>query len=456
MKLPDGPQSPLWLETLQFVFRPVEFLEARALRYGDAFTIGSQSNSPVVYLSHPQALKEIFTADPNLFDSGCGNKLLLEPLFGEHSLLMLDGERHQRHRRLLMPPFHGQRMRTYGQLIHDITTQAIDQWPIGQPFPIRLFIQEIALRSILQAVFGLHQGNRYALLRQLLSSYLDSIASPITAAQLYFPDLQRDLGSWSPWGQFVRLRKQIDELLYSEIEERRQSIGEERADILSLLLITRDEASQPLTNAELRDQLLTLLIAGYETSASALTWALYGIHYLPEVKSKLLDEIDANSLDTDPSAIAKLPYLTAVCSETLRLYPVVVATSNRILKAPLQIMGYQFEPDTVLMPCIYLTHQREDLYPDPKSFNPERFLDRQFSPYEYLPFGGGSRACIGMAFAQFEMKLVLATILSRLELALPVRRAVKPIRRGPTVAPPADLQLVVTGQRQRQKVLTFV
>lgn len=464
MKLPDGPQTPLWLETLQFVLSPIEFLESRRERYGDAFTLGSKTNSPVVYLSHPEAIEEIFTADPKKFDSGRGNKPLAQPLLGEYSLALLDGEPHQRQRRLLIPPFHGERMRTYGQLICDITAQALDQLPMGKAFPVRSLVEEISLRAILQAVFGLHQGQRYDLLRQLLISFLESIGSPLTASMLFFPALRRDLGSESPWGRFVQLRQQIDRLLHSEIQQRRQLIEEdyasdtisERTDILTLLLMARDEAGQPMTDNELRDELITLLIAGHDTTTTAITWALYWIHYLPEVRSKLLTEIDTISLNTDPSSIARLPYLTGVCQETLRIYPVLLAPSNRILKVPLQIIDYEFNPGTVLMPCIYLTHQREDLYPDPKSFKPERFLERQFSPYEYIPFGGGNRGCIGMAFAMFEMKLVLATMLKKKQLALADPRAIKPVRRGLTIAPPADLQMVVTGQRQRQKVLTAV
>lgn len=453
MKLPDGPQTPVWLETLQFVLHPIEYLEARQKHYGDAFTIGSNTDSPLVYLSHPQAIEQIFTADRNLFDVGRGSKPLLAPLLGEQSLGVLDGQAHQRLRRLLLPPFHGERMRAYSQLISNITQQVLSQWTIGKAFPVRSSMQNITLRVILQAIFGINQGKRYDLLRQLLSSFVDSISSPLNAAQLYFPTLRQDFGSWSPWGQFVRLRQQIVQLLIDEIEERRQqSIEQERTDILTLLLMTVDETGQPLTDAELRDQLLTLLFTGHETTATALAWALYWIHYLPEVKSKLLDEIDTIDIDTntDLSAIARLPYLTAVISETLRIYPVGLATPSRILNSPLQIADFQFNPGTVLIPCIYLTHQREDLYPEPKHFKPERFLEQQFSPYEYFPFGGGNRSCIGMAFAQFQMKLVLATILRNLDLDLASLHPIKPVRRGPTLAPSDSLHLVVKSHHQAQ------
>jgi unspecific monooxygenase len=213
----------------------------------------------------------------------------------------------------------------------------------------------------------------------------------------------------------------------------------------------RDQNGQPMTDTELRDELMTLLTAGHETTASALSWALYWIHSLPEVHHKLLQELDAFD-DADLSGIAKLPYLSAVCQETLRIYPIAMLAFARVVKSPFQFMGYDLEPNTLLAPCIYLTHHREDLYPEPKLFKPERFLERQYSTYEYLPFGGGNRRCIGVALALFEMKLVLATILSRSQLQLVENSQVKPMRRGVTLAPSGGKWLVATSQRQKAKI----
>ncbi|BAZ21969.1 cytochrome P450 [Kalymmatonema gypsitolerans NIES-4073] len=454
MKLPDGPRIPHWLHTIQLIVRPFEFFDKLAQQYGDAFTIGDRNNSPTVYLSHPQAIKEIFSAAPNLFESRQITEV--ETVVGKYSLVVTDGEFHQRQRRLLIPPFHGERMRAYGQLIRDITQQVMAKWTIGEAFSVRLAMQEITLRVMLQAVFGLHQGPRYEQLRELLCSFLDTISSTLKASLLFIPALRWDLGPWSPWGKFVRLQKQIDQLLYSEIQERRQSMDYERTDILTLLLMARDEDGQPMTDVELRDQLMTLLFAGHDTTASTLTSALHSIHYHPQVKSKLESEIDTIGIDTDPNLASKLPYLNAVCQETLRLYPVIAHTNPRHLKAPLEIMGYQFDRGTTLIVLSYLTHQREDLYPQPRQFKPERFLERQFAPYEYLPFGGGHRGCIGMAFALFEMKLVLATILSGWQLALVEQRPIKLVRHTTTYAPPSSLEMVVTAQRQSQKVLSTV
>ncbi|EDX71507.1 Cytochrome P450 superfamily [Coleofasciculus chthonoplastes PCC 7420] len=448
----DGPGGSLIIQTLRtirWIFRPFDVLEEYTQRYGDTFFIWKNASPPVVYFTHPQAIQQIFTADSTHLESASGNGILL-PIVGENSLFLLDGGRHQRQRRLLMPPFHGDRMRTYSEIINTITEQVISQWQIGKPFYVRSATQEITLRVILSAVFGLHQGERYQKLRQLFSSMLDSISSPWTALFLFFPSLQWDLGAWSPWGCFIRQRRQIDQLLYTEIRERRETADQGGEDILSLLLSARDEAGQSMSDEELRDELLSLLFAGHETTASALAWALYWIDYLPDVREKLLSELATLPADADSSTIARLPYLTAVCQETLRIYPIVLNPFPRIVKSPIEIMGQTFAPGTTLLPSIYLTHQREDIYPEPKRFKPERFLERQYSQYEYLPFGGGTRRCIGSALALFEMKLVLAKIISRCELTLADQRPIKPTRRGLTVAPPSTMRMKVTQFRSQK------
>ncbi|MEW6495058.1 MAG: cytochrome P450 [Cyanobacteriota bacterium] len=450
-KQPDGPQTPALWQIIQWITRPFAFMETCTRAYGDIFTVSiAQVPGSTVFVSNPQAMQEILSPDTKKFDAPGEENKIFSLLLGDHSVMLVSGDRHRRERQLLVPPFHGERMRTYGQLICNITEQVTNQWTLGKPFSVRSPMQTISLRVILQAVFGLHEGPRYQQLEQLLSSVLDAIGSPIRSSMLFFPVLQQDLGSWSPWGRFVRQRQQIDELIYAEIRDRRQQPDPSRTDILSLLMSAHDEAGESMTDVELRDELMTLLAAGHETTASALTWALYWIHKLPKVREKLLAELDSLGHDSDPSTIARLPYLSAVCSETLRIYPVALITFPRRVKSPLELMGYQFEPGTLLTGCIYLTHQREDLYPEPKRFRPERFLEQQFSPYEYLPFGGSSRRCIGAAFALFEMKLVLAIILREKQLALADNRPAKPVRRGLT-STPSRVRLVVTGQRQKKE-----
>lgn len=447
INLPDGPEMrrfpPLFLRRLKFIFQPLEYLERYAKIYGDNFTIKGRSGSQVVYFSHPQALQQIFTADSNKLESGRVNTIL-KFLVGSNSLILLDGDSHQRQRQLLTPPFHGERMRTYGETIQEITQQVSGSWKIGQPFNIRASMQEITLRVILQVVFGLNEGARLEKLQQLLTSFLDFLGSPFLSAALFFRFLQKDLGEWSPWGRVVRLREQIDEMIYALIQERRTEPNQNRQDILSLMMSARYDDGQSMTDEELRDELMTLLSAGHETTASALTWTLYWIDQLKAVRDKLLKELDTLGDNLEPTAVTKLPYLTAVCQETLRIYPIAIGAFARIVAEPMEIMGYNLPVGTVIFPSIYLAHHRAETYPQPKQFRPERFLERQFSPYEYLPFGGGNRRCIGMAFAQYEMKLVLATILSRYQVSLVNHRPVRPVRRGLTLAAPHQMQMVAT------------
>ena len=357
MNLPPAPRTPQFLRTIKLLARPLEYMEDYGKLYGDFFRVGK--NSSLVYVNNPEAIQEIFTAAPEQFEIGRGNGML-SFLLGEYSMLMLDGKRHQRQRRLIMPPFHGDRLRTYAGLICNVTKQVTAEWKIGEPFVVRSSMQEITLRVILKAVFGLDEGERFDQIRKLVSSLLDSLGTPMSATMIFFPSLQKDFGSLSPWGRFIRLRQQIEQLIYAEISDRRDQGDFSGNDILTLLMLARDEEGQPMTDQELHDELMTLLVAGHETTASALAWALYWIHHLPEVHDKLSHELNTFSDNaTDPSEISRLPYLSAVCSETLRIYPVAATTFVRILKAPMELMGYKFTPGTGLMPCVYLVHQRE-------------------------------------------------------------------------------------------------
>ena len=452
--LPEGPQTLPFLQKLQWLTKPLEFLETCAQHYGDIFTVRiGPSFTPQVFISNPQGIQQIFTTNPKQLDSGQlpGSK---PGFLGRYSLIALSGETHQRQRKLLMPSFHGERMRAYGELIRDLTLAVTSRWKIGESFSVRSSMQEISFQVILKAVFGLEDGPRYEKIKKLLIARLNPKRPLLRALLIFFPSLQLDLGPWSPWGSLKRNQQQIDELIYAEINDRRSHPDPSRTDILSLMMAARDEAGEPMKDEELRDELVTLLFAGHETTATSLAWAFYWIHHLPQVREKLLQELDTLGDNPDPNAIFRLPYLDAVCKETLRIYPVAMLAFTRRVKSPLEIMGYQFEPGTMITPCIYLTHHREDLYPEPKQFKPERFESRQFTTYEYLPFGGGNRRCIGMAFAQFEMKLVLATVLSCWQMELADGFSVKPVRRPVLLGPSEGVRMVVKGKRsQNQRVL---
>jgi len=353
-----------------------------------------------------------------------------------------------------MPPFHGDRLRAYGQLICDITRQVSAEWQPGQSIVARPPMQELTLKVILQAVFGLREGARLSELQRLMSTMLDSFAYPISASLLFFPALQKDWGAWSPWGRFLRLREQVRQLLYAEIQDRRQYLEQpggspaEKTDILTLLLQAKDENGEGMSDVELHDELVTLLLAGHETTASALVWMLYWIHYLPEVQQKLRAELANLDPQADPMVVAQLPYLAAVCQEALRIYPITPTTFVRVLSQPMTLGGYSFEAGTALMPATYIIHQRPELYHEPKQFRPERFLEHQYAPHEYLPFGGGHRRCIGSALAMMELKLSIATLLQEFELTLPNPRPLLPARRGLTLAPPASMKLRLKSKLQ--------
>jgi len=450
-KLPDGPKTPKLLQQLHWLADPIGYMEAAGKQpYRDIFqaeTVGL-GESPL-FVSHPQALQQIFT-DPKRFTAPGDLNRIFRPLVGDYSLATMSGRRHQRMRQMLMPPFHGDRIHIYGKLICNHASKAIGQLKMGQRFLARTAMQEISIQVIIQALFGVEQGERAELLKQAVKNVSDIFDSPLNYIWIFFPILQKDLGPLSSWGYFSRQMQQLDEIIYAEIRERRSSPDPSRTDILSLLIAARDEAGQPLSDVELRDQLIQLLSAGQETAATAMAWALYWIHHLPEVAEKLLAELDTLEENPDPTTIFKLPYLTAVCNEVLRIYPLVMTLLPRFVQEPVELFGYSLPPGKVLIACVYLTHHREDLYPEPKQFKPERFLERQYSPYEFLPFGGGVRRCIGEAFGMYEMKLVLATILSKYKLELAEDRPVKPQRRGFNLSPAGGVKMVMKGQRSRQ------
>src|SRR5580704_10227620 len=289
MSLPDGPKSPDAWQMLQWVTRPFAFMRSCKHRYGDRFTVTlSQKLGPLVFFSHPEALQAILTGDDSdLFDAPGELNVLVEPLLGPQSLIGLSGNRHRRMRQLLMPSFHGERMRSYGQLIRNITEEVLSELVAGEAFSVRKSMQKISMRVILRAVFGLNEGPRYQQLERLLTEMLDKMSNPWKVSFLFFAILRHNFGPLSPWASFVRNRQQIDQLVYDEIAERRSHPDDSRTDILNLLLSARDEAGEALTDAELRDELMTLLVAGHETTATAITWALYWIHKIPLVRKQL-------------------------------------------------------------------------------------------------------------------------------------------------------------------------
>jgi cytochrome P450 family 110 len=432
MQVPRSVLPPA-LQLLQWVFSPLEYMEIYSQRFGDMFRVETSpvNPEPYVLVNHPQALQYIFSHENSDHLSAPGSvNLLAKPLLGEYSLILADGQAHRQRRQLLLPPFHGEALKSYRQHITQITAEVWAKVTPASQFCVRELAQKITMRVILQVVFGLYQGERYHQLERLLTERLDLISSPLTSLCIFFPQLLVDLGDWSLAGRLKALSAQARSLIYAEIQERRANLDPSRTDILSILLQARDPQGQPLTDIELHDELITLLIAGHETTATSLAWAFYWIHHQPQVEQSLRAELDSKSGEGSQS-----PYLHAVCQETLRLYPIGLTLLPRRVEKPFTLLGYNLEPGMLLLGSVYLIHHRSDLYPQPKQFRPERFLERQYNVYEFLPFGGGNRRCIGAALAMMEMQEVIATILqtSRLQLVQP--QTVKPERRGGTLAP---------------------
>ncbi len=450
MAYPAGPASPALVQTLKWLRQPFRFMERCYRKYGEAFTV-ALGPLRLVFVCSPEAMRTLLTTDNGeSFDAPGELNSLFEPFLGTQSLTAISGPEHRRMRQLMMPPFHGDRMRAYSQTILDVTRAVMAEVPGDRPWEVRKGMQAISMRVILRAVFGLSEdgekGGRYRQVETLLTSLLDQISSPLSTSLLYFPILRLDLGPWTPWGRFVRERQQLDDLLYAEIDERRTCGDADRTDILSLLMAAEDEAGEKLTPKELRDELMTLLLAGHETTATAMTWALYWVHRHPEVLEKLRQEWATLSDPQDVMAVLKLPYLNAVCNETLRINPVGMLTFPRRTSRAVSLGGVTLDPGTVVVGSIYLAHRREATYPQADRFNPDRFLERQYSPYEFLPFGGGARRCIGMAFAQMEMKLAVSRILNDWDFDLTDNRPVYPVRRGLTAAS-SPVYLTVKGKR---------
>jgi cytochrome P450 len=415
--------------------------ECRA-RYGDAFTMRFPGMpSGVVVVSDPVAVKDLFGLGPDEGHAGKAN-FVLEPILGEHSLLLLDGAEHLRQRKMILPAFHGERMHAYGRTMAELTHATIDRWPLGRRFPVHRSMQSITLQVILRTVFGVEEGPRFTELASVLTRMLDATANPM----LLLPFLQRDLGPLSPWGRFLRLARQAQAILRAEIRRGREKGTAGRDDVLAMMLDAQDEQGRPLAEDEVHDELVTLLLAGHETTATALAWTLRWL--LPDraLVARLNDEIAGAG--GDPLRIAKLELLDATVKEALRLQP-VVPMAGRVLQQPTRIGTLDLPAHALVAAAIYLVHRRPSLYAEPARFRPERFLGLKPAAWEFLPFGGGLRKCIGAAFALYEMKMVLSAMLPRIEMRLASDR-VRNVRRSITIAPEGGLPVVLTGRRSRE------
>ena len=429
MSFPPGPRLPRLVQAARLTAEPYAWMVERRERHGDIFSSHFPFFGRVVYVTDPDLIKQVFTGSPAVFHAGEANATALGDALGENSLLTLDEGRHLSQRKLLLPPFHGESVRRYTEVMADAAAREASSWPVGEPFALRPRMQAITLDVILRAVFGVRDGERMDLFRKRIPP-LGELSNPLD----WLPFMQRDLGGLSTAARFRKALARVDELIYAEIADRRAALaadaGGERDDVLSLLLAARHEDGSAMTDLELRDQLMTLLTAGHETTATGLSWTFERLLRTPRVLQELL-----GSLDDDE-------YLDAVVKESLRVRPVIVDVA-RVLKEPIVLGGYQLPAGVLVLPGIAAVHMRPDLYPEPHEFRPERFLDGGAESYAWIPFGGGVRRCIGASFAQVEMRIVMREVLKRVTLRAASPRPERAKVRHVTVVPARGCRVIV-------------
>jgi cytochrome P450 len=427
--LPPGPRMTRALQTAIWSRRAQWMLEQSRARFGPMFTLRIAHEGTWVVASDPEVVKQVFTGDPRVFHAGEGNQIL-RPILGENSILVLDEKPHIGQRKLLLPPFHGERMQGYGEKMSEIAAREIESWPSGTPYKLRPRMQAITLEIILETVFGLHGGARMEALRAALRDFLDLTTDPRLLAPIILMGPERI----NRVPAFRRRIERVDELIRREISDRRaaEDVGE-RDDILSMLVAARHEDGSPMSDAEIRDELLTLLVAGHETTATALSWAMERLARHPEKLERLRAEVLAG----DDA------YLTATIQETLRLRPVIVLVIRKLTE-PVELGGYELPAGASVTPSIHLMHRDPAIYPEPERFLPERFLDNPPGTYTWIPFGGGVRRCLGAAFAQFEMAVVLRELVRRRDVAPANPASERPFRRAITETPRHDAEVVLS------------
>jgi len=421
--MPRPLQTAIWSRQAQW------FLVQSRRRFGPMFTLEIAYEGKWIVVSDPELIKQVFTGDPKVFHAGEGNDIL-RPLLGEHSLLTLDEAPHMSQRKLLLPPFHGKRMEGYEATMREIAAREIESWPTGVPYRLRPRMQAMTLEIIIETVFGVHGGERLDPLRAALRSFLDMLTDP----RFLLPMLAIGPDRLRSFPPFRRRVDRVAELIVAEIAERRVAADlEERDDILSLLVAARHEDGSPMSDAEIHDELLTLLVAGHETTATALSWAVERLVRHPDKLARLREEVEAG----------EDAYLTATIQETLRLRPVIVGVLRRLAEE-VELGDYRLSAGITVMPSIHLVHRDPTIYPEPDAFRPERFLETPPGTYTWIPFGGGVRRCLGAAFAQQEMAIVLRELVARRTIHPTDPAPERPFRRAITETPRHNAEVVLS------------
>jgi cytochrome P450 len=462
-KLPPGPRMPNSVQTLGWALRPMPFMERCRERYGDVFTLRIRNENTWVFLADPEDVKRVFTGSSEVLRAGEANAIL-EPVVGSRSVLLLDGPEHMQQRKLMLPSFHGERMQGYEQLMTDITRADIERWPLGEPFALMPRMQAITLEVVMRAVFGVNEAAGLEHLRELLRGTIQWLTNPRLLAMLALLGPVRLMRN----RRFRAMMDPVDQAVLEEIRRRRLEPDlAEREDILSLLVQARYEDGSPdgsgqarpgsgqtgpgseqtshgsgqagMSDEELRDELMTLLVAGHETTATSLSWAFERLLRHPDKLERLRAEAAAGESEE---------YLDAVVKETLRLRPVLPIVVRK-LSEPMELGGHTVPAGVAVAPCIHLVHRREDIYPNARAFEPERFLERPAGTYTWIPFGGGVRRCLGASFAQLEMKRVLQTVLSEVRLRAAEPSSERVVRRSITLNPQHGARVVVVSRNPK-------
>jgi len=427
--LPEGPREVPVFQTARWLVRPIAFLESCRRHFGDTFSVRFVGmRTPLVMVSDPAAVRALYSERENGLPPG--RTFALRPLVGGRSILLQEGAEHLQRRRLMLPAFHGERIRAYEDLVAEVAERELERCPLGRPFALHPYMQRATLEAILKVVFGVSNATRLARLRRLVPQLLDA-----TSMSMQVRMLARRLRDAGPVPSLRAVVDEIDTELFAEISERRcDPAVSERRDILSSLILGRFEDGSAMDDRELRDQLMTLLVAGHETTATALAWAFDLLLRNPAALSRLIAEVDGDDGDE---------YLRAVISESLRIRPVVPLAGRRIA-SELRADGFVLAPGTDVTPAIWLTHTRADLYPEPLAFRPERFLDTPPSTYGWIPFGGGVRRCLGAAFAEMEMRVVIRCLLRTRTLKAASADAEGPTRRNVTLSPRHGTRVIIS------------
>ena len=431
--LPPGPRMPTALQAAGWALRPLGFMDRCAERYGEIFTLRVRRSRPWVFLTNPEHIKQVFTTEPQLMRAGAGEaNPLLGPLLGPRSVMLQDEPTHMSDRKRILPSFHGQRMQGYGEMMADVARREIDRWPLGEPFELWPRMQAISLEVVMRSVFGDVEGERLELLRQRMVEMTNWVNGPRRLALLAAVGER----SMTANPKFRAVMRPVEELVLEEVRLRRAAPDRDRhEDILAMLERTGDDDGTPMDSQKMRDELVTFLSDG--PTATSLAWAFERLLRHPDRLARLRAEVLAGESEE---------YVDAVVKETLRLCPAVPVVMRRLTQ-PMELGDYTLPPDTIVAPCVYLTHRRPDLYPQPRSFQPERFLGDAAGTYTWIPFGGGVRRCVAVVFAQLEMKRVIQTVLSEVDLSPAETRSEGAARSSVSFAPDGGATVIATRRR---------